>query len=184
MGMLTIRLALTFAVALLFGSFSTQAAEAPTTFPVSEFKFTRPATWEWVEVTSSMRKAQLKVPGKDDKSTGEVVFFYFGPGNGGGTQANVDRWFGQFAEPRDQTKAKTESVTIGKHKVTYASAEGTYNSGMPGGPKVALTNHALLGAIVESEQGSVFVRLTAPKELAASAAADFKKMVEGALTAK
>ena len=26
------------------------------------------------------------------------VFFYFGPGNGGGAQANLQRWVGQFAE--------------------------------------------------------------------------------------
>ena len=42
-----------------------RAAEAPGTFKVGEFTFTRPAGWEWVEATSSMRKAQLKVPGPD-----------------------------------------------------------------------------------------------------------------------
>jgi hypothetical protein len=39
----------------------------------------------------------------------------------------------------------------------------------------------LLGAIVEGGEGSVFIRLTAPKDLAKSATDDFKKMVEGAL---
>ena len=37
------------------------AADAPTTFKVSEFTFQRPAKWEWVETASPMRKAQLKV---------------------------------------------------------------------------------------------------------------------------
>jgi hypothetical protein len=52
------------------------AAEAPRTFPVGEFQFTRPEKWEWVEGTSAMRKAQLKVPGEAGQPTGEAVFFH------------------------------------------------------------------------------------------------------------
>ena len=74
------------------------AADAPATFKVGEFRFQRPEKWAWVESTSAMRKAQLTVPSTDGKSPAEVVFFHFGPANGGGTQANVDRWLGQFQE--------------------------------------------------------------------------------------
>ena len=42
-------------------NFQLIAAEAPKTFKVGEFTFTRPADWQWVDVTSSMRKAQLKM---------------------------------------------------------------------------------------------------------------------------
>ena len=158
-----------------------RAAEAPATFRVSEFTFTRPANWEWVESASAMRKAQLTVVDEKTKAKAEVVFYYFGPGNAGGTQANIDRWFGQFVEPREKINAKTEDVTVGKHKVTYVSAEGTYKSGMPGGPQTPMANYALLGAIIEASEGSVFVKMTGPKELTQSATADFKKMVESAL---
>ncbi|HSH93759.1 MAG TPA: hypothetical protein VK968_06410 [Roseimicrobium sp.] len=154
-------------------------AAAPESFKVSEFNFKRPASWEWVEVSSSMRAAQLKVPAAN--GAGEVVFFYFGPGGGGGTKANVDRWLGQFAEPRDVLKPKVDEVTVGGTKVTYVHAEGTYQSGMPGGAKTPLTNHALLGAIVEGGQGAVFIRMTAPKDLVKSSMADFKAMVESPL---
>jgi hypothetical protein len=61
------------------------------------------------------------------------------------------------------------------------SAEGTYKSGMPGGPQTPKPNYALLGAIIEASEGSVFVKMTGPKELARSATADFRKMVESAL---
>ena len=40
---------------------------------------------------------------------------------------------------------------------------------------------ALLGAIVEGEEGSVFVRLTGPATLAKGARADFEKMIESGL---
>src|SRR5438034_4382923 len=105
---------------------SIRAADAPATFKVSEFTFTRPANWEWVESASAMRKAELKVVDEKTKAKAEVVFYHFGQGGAGGTQANVDRWFGQFVEPHDKINAKTEDVTVGRHKVTYVSAEGTY----------------------------------------------------------
>jgi hypothetical protein len=155
------------------------AADAPATFPVSEFTFKRPVSWEWVAPTP-MRKAQLKVPGPD-KQNGEVVFFHFGEGNGGGTQANVDRWLGQFKEPKEQINAKVDEQTVGKRKVTYVQAEGTYLSGMPGAAKTAQPNSMLLGAILESEQGNVFIKFTGPASLVKSASAEFKQMVTGAL---
>jgi hypothetical protein len=160
---------------------STPLVAANETFKVSEFTFKRPASFEWVETTSKMRAAQLKVSSADKKQSGEVIFFYFGAGGGGGVKANVDRWFGQFEEPREKINAKTEEKTVGKTRVTYVSAEGTYKSGPPGGPFTPMKDHALLGAIVEGGEGSVFIRLTAPKDLAKSATDDFKKMVEGAL---
>lgn len=155
-------------------------ADAPKTFKVGEFTFTRPGSWEWVEVTSSMRKAQLKVSDADRKQSAEVIFFYFGESGGGGTQANVDRWLGQFQEPKDKINSKVEESTVGKRKVTYVQAEGTYMSGMPGGPKTAQPNSMLLGAILESDQGNVFVRLTGPLDLAKASKNEFRKMIESA----
>ena len=152
-------------------------AEGPATFKVGEFNFTRPAKWEWVETTSAMRKAQLKVTDDAGKASAEVVFFQF-PGGGGTVQANVDRWLGQFEEPKDKINAKTETVTIGKTKVTFVSAEGTYKSGMPGAAPTPMPDYALMGAILESADGNVFVRMTGPKALVKSAAADFHKLVE------
>jgi hypothetical protein len=156
-------------------------AEAPATFKVSEFTFKRPAAWEWVEVTSQMRKAQLKVVDPKIKGSGDVIFFHFGPGNGGGTKPNIERWYSQFQEPRDKINARSEETTIGKHKVTYVQAEGTYMSGMPGGPQTPMAGAALAGAIIEAEQGNIFIRMTGPKELVTASLADFKKMVESGL---
>ena len=168
-----------FATSLAISA-STFAVESPATFKVSECTFTRPASWETLETTSQMRKAQFKITDPNTKDTADVIFFYFGPGNGGGTKANVDRWLGQFKEPKDQVKASTEESIVSGHKVTYVRAEGTYMSGMPGGPTTPKPNYALAGAIIESAEGSVFVRLTGPRELVKSSFADFKKMIESA----
>jgi hypothetical protein len=158
------------------------AAEAPLTFKVSDFTFTRPVKWEWVPTSSSMRKAQLLVPSNSSKQDGaEVVFFHFGPSNGGGVKANVDRWFGQFQEPREKIGAKSDETKIGKHKVTFVRAEGTYMSGMPGGASTPKAGYALRGAIVESEAGDVFIKMTGPAPLVKSTEDDFRKMIESAL---
>lgn len=156
-------------------------AESPAQFKVSEFSFTRPEKWEWVSVNSPMRKAQLRVPDASGKEGAEVIFFYFGQQDGGSAQANIERWFSQFQEPRNALQTKVEESKKGEHKVTYVRAQGTYLSGMPGGPKTPKPNYMLLGAIVEGEQGNVFVRLTGPAELAKASEAGFRKMVESAL---
>lgn len=173
---------------LLIGVFAglvitTFSAEAPKSFNVGEFSFTAPAKWESVDVTSPMRKAQLKVPGKDGKNA-EVIFFHFGPGNAGGTKANVDRWLGQFEEGRDKINAKVDETKAGNRIVTYVQAEGTYKSGMPGGPTTPQPNTMLLGAILESpDEGNVFIRMTGPVELVKTARDDFKKMIDTAAKA-
>lgn|SRR5689334_11902880 len=154
------------------------AADAPATFKVSDFTFTRPGAWEWVESTSSMRKAQLKVAGADKTSSAEVVFFYFGAGGGGGTQANIDRWLGQFKEPKDQLKSKTEQITVAGRKASLVQAEGTYLSGMPGGPKTPQAGTMLLGAILESDEGNVFIRMTGPATLVKESQPLFRKMID------
>ena len=65
---------------LLGSALAALAADAPATFKVSEFTFKRPEKWQWVEVTSAMRKAQLNVVSADKKQTAEVIFFHFGQG--------------------------------------------------------------------------------------------------------
>ncbi len=168
---------------LLAALSSAVAADAPATFKVSEFTFTRPDSWSWVETTSAMRKAQLKVTGAD-KSTAEVVFFFFGAGGAGGTQANIDRWLSQFQEPREKLNSKTEQIKAGGRNATLVQAEGTYLSGMPGGAKTAQANAMLLGAILESDEGNVFVRMTGPAKLVKESQPQFRKLIETAKTAQ
>lgn len=159
---------------------SLSAADAPAEFAAGGLKFTRPASWTWVPSTSPMRKAELKVVDKEKKTEAEVVFFHFGAGQGGGTTANVERWYGQFGDGRDKINARSEDKTVNGMKITYVRAEGTYLSGPPMGQKTPMKDYALVGAIIEDAAGNVFIKLTGPKDLAKAAEADFQKMVEGA----
>ena len=167
-----------FSFALASSSF---AADAPASFKVGEFTFQRATRWSWIESTSPMRKAQLKVVSVDGKETSEAVFYHFGPGNGGGVTANVERWFGQFQESRDKLESKVEETKIADRRVTFVQAQGTYLSGMPGGPKNAQPGTMLKGAILESDEGSVFIKMTGPLAQMKSLESDFRALVQSAL---
>lgn len=155
------------------------AEDAPATFPVSNFTFTRPADWTWIPTTSTMRKAQLKVGGENGA---DVVFYFFGP-NSGDVKSNTDRWLKQFDGKAGAEKV--ESIEAGATKITLVSTEGTYHSGMPGGPTTPMNDYALLGAILESGEGNVFVKMTGPAEIVKAKRQQFIDFVSaGAKTAK
>ena len=152
----------------------------PVEFQVGGFSFDRPSSWSWIVPSSSMRKAQLEVPGVN-QSKAEVTFFHFGAGQGGGVKANVDRWFGQF----QNAKTAQNEVNLGGVRVVFVQAAGTFSSGMPGGPTTPLDNYALRGAILEDkEKGDVFVKMTGPSSLVESAWVAFEGMVNAAALSK
>ena len=162
---------------------ATLRADDPATFPVGGLTFKRPADWSWVELTNTaMRKAQLKAPGAKADESAEVAFYYFGPEGGGDVQANVQRWVNQFHGNENANKVETEE--IGGAKVTVVSAEGTYASGMPGGPVTEKANYALLGAIIEQKDGNVFVKMTGPATLVKDSRKKFLDLLATALPGK
>jgi hypothetical protein len=169
-----------FALATVLALIPTvNAADAPKDFKVSEFTFAVPSGWDWVANTSLMRKALLRFP-SGQTNQAEVIFFHFGPENGGGVQANIDRWIGMFQEPKDKLKAKTEEKTVNGRKIHYVQAQGTFMSGMPGRPKTPQPGTMLLGAIIESSEGAVFIRCTGPIETVKAGEKTLRAMVEGA----
>lgn len=171
-------------VVLVASAFSSQAQQAPTpdkapdSFSVGALTFKRPTEWAWIPVSSPMRKAQLSVAGSEAGKNADITFFHFGPSGGGDLDSNVQRWLRQFqAAPNSE---KVETKTIAGRKTTLVSTVGTFSSGMPGQPAAALENYALLGAIVEDAEGSVFVKMTGPKATVQGATAKFLEFLESA----
>jgi hypothetical protein len=156
------------------------AAEAPATFSIAGLTFMRPADWMWVPSPSAMRKATLSVHGAAGDA--DCAFFFFGPDQGGDVKSNVERWAGQFTGAEDKSLLATQE--FGPNKVTLVKAEGTFNSGMPGAPTTPLKDYALLGAIIETAQGKVFVKMTGPKPVIASCEKAFMTLVNSAAAGK
>ena len=163
-----------FLFSLIFISLS-HAAD-PVEFSVGDFVFARPPSWSWITPASPMRKAQLSVPGEEGSVPADVTFFHFGAGQGGSVQANVDRWFKQFSNGASDSR----TARVGQTAVTFVKAEGTFSSGMPGGPTTPLKDYALRGAILESAKGDVYVKMTGPKPVVETAEPEFEKMVRQA----
>jgi hypothetical protein len=155
-------------------------AADPIEFEVGEFLFERPDGFVWINSTSPMRKAELRIPNPSAKPGAppvEVTFFHFGPGQGGSPESNIARWLSQFQESPDALDAKTAEEIIGQTKVYLLSARGTFLSGMPGQPTTPQPDTEMRAAILTSNSGDVFVKMTGPSELVRSVANSFDKMI-------
>ena len=141
--------------------------------------WTSPATWK-SDAPRPMRAATyLIAPAKGDGDSGECGVFYFGEGQGGGVDANIERWVSQFEGAKAPVKKKEK---LGGFDVTTVEVDGTFASSMGGpmGPKTPKPNFKLLGAIVEGPKGNIFFKLTGPAKTVEASRAEFMKMLKSA----
>jgi hypothetical protein len=140
-------------------------------------KWTAPANWK-AEAERPMRLATYTIPpAPGDSDPGECGVYYFGQGQGGSVEANMNRWIGQV---QSKDPAKRDQRTVHGLKVTTVDVSGAY-SGM-GGPMAKTeaapkANYRLLGAIVEGPQGSVFFKFTGPAKTIAQNQPAFEKLI-------
>jgi hypothetical protein len=116
-----------------------------------------------------MRAATYRtLPAEGDADPGEIAVFYFGPGQGGSVDANVDRWFQQFDQVDGRPTrevAERDRTEINSIPVTLVRANGTYNAAAgPMAPRADMRpGYSLLGAIAEGPEGAVFFKFTGPE---------------------
>jgi hypothetical protein len=148
---------------------------------VAGLKWTGPAGWKSETNPSNMRAATYSVaPAAGDTAPSECVVYYFGPGQGGTVEANIDRWKGQFTTGGKPADAKVAKRTVHGLQVTTVDATGDY-SGM-GGPmaksKGWTPGYRLLGAIVEgSGNNNLFIKFTGPAKTIAANQQKFEALV-------
>ncbi len=94
-----------------------------------------PPGWVPQPPASSMRLAQFQVPAKSDQGDAEVIFFYFGQGQGGSVEANVARWQSQFTSPNGKpVKPTIQHLKVSGMPVTTMELTGAYTRGVGMGP--------------------------------------------------
>ncbi len=147
-------------------------------------RFSTPSEWVRVPAPSDMRAAQFRVPKAGaDTEDAEAVLFFFGEGKGGGTQDNLDRWYGQMTQP-DGKPSKDAGVVTAKTihglKVTSLDLPGTYKgmSGPGGPPAASKAGWRLLAAVVEGPGGPWFFRVVGPDATVRAAKPAFDAMLE------
>lgn len=117
-----------------------------------------------------------------DPEDAECAVYYFGTGQGGTVDANLQRWAHQFTSPDGQSPAqpaKMETRVIAGLKVATLTVSGTYlgAGGMSGQPDVKKPNFRMRAAIIEAPQGLVFFKLTGPLNTVAAAESDFNSLI-------
>src|SRR3989475_10910209 len=138
-----------------------------------ELHFKAPDGWVTEKASSSMRVAQYKLPkAEGDNDDASLVLYYFGATQGGTAQANIDRWISQMQQPdgsASKDKAKTETTTINRLKVTTVDVSGTYTAEMAPGSKTFHNddNYRLRAAVIETPKGNYFVKLARPSKTVA-----------------
>lgn len=142
-----------------------------------------PPAFKRVPPSNPMRKAAFVVPrAEGDSEDGEITVFYFGPGQGGSIDANVDRWVKQFdgIKPGDVRRADRDANGLRQHTVELDS--GTFSSGMPGGAQKPKAGFGLVGGIVETPSGPYFFKMTGPSKTVKQAKPDFYKLLDSIKT--
>lgn len=144
---------------------------------IAGISFTAPENWNETQPTSSMRAFQFAIPGAVPHDDAEMAVFYFGRGMGGGVQANIDRWKGQFTVLRQD---KTEERQVNGLEVVVVTLKGTYQP--TGGPMMAaqgppVEDFAVLGAIAAAPEGPVFFKMTGPEKTIDNAREDFNRLI-------
>lgn len=167
------------------------AAQAPTPAPPGSAQqeplhitWVDPPAFKRVPPSNPMRKASFVVPHVDgDTEDGELTVFYFGPGQGGSIDANVDRWVKQFGEvkPSDVKRADREANGLRQHTVELES--GTFSGGMGmGGASKPKEKFGLVGGIVETPSGAYFFKMTGPSKTIKKAKTDFYALLDSIKT--
>lgn len=133
-----------------------------------EFTFTPTEAWKKMKPTSRMVSAMYEHA--ETKTT--LKIYYFGPGQGGGVEANLQRWRGQF---EDEPKVKETLVKkdFDGNNVHLLQLDGTFLDGPPFGPKTPKKGSTMLGAILESDRGAVFLKTSGKAEVMTKLKEDF-----------
>lgn len=117
-----------------------------------------------------MRVAQYQLPpAEGDAEAASLVVYYFGPGQGGSVQANLDRWLSQMQQPNggsSKDKAKTETLSVNGMNVTLLDVTGTYAGGDMGasGSTQGKTDFRMRAGVLETPRGAYFVKLVGPEK--------------------
>jgi hypothetical protein len=147
---------------------------------IAGLQWTAPPGWK-NEGTAPMRAATYRIPpAPGDKDPAECVVYFFGQGQGGPVDANIERWKDQFHTANGKiADAKVAKHTIHGLPVTTIDTSGAY-SGM-GGPLASgppVPGYRLLGAIIENPGGNIFLKFTGPTKTVAQNQSRFEQFLQ------
>ena len=135
-----------------------------------------PKGWVAQQPSSSMRVAQYGLPGPAGEAT--LGIFFFGPGQGGSVEANIERWQGQFSQEDGQpAQGRRWTRQVEDIEITGLDISGTFSAGMGMGDSEPQAGYRMLGAIAVHRSGTVFFKVTGPAQTVEQWAASFDEFL-------
>ena len=159
---------------------SIPAGQASSTGSVAGVNWSVPAGWSKTP-DKPMRAATYQYI--TDEGVVECAVFYFGAGQGGDVEANIQRWISQVKQAdgsESQEMAKRSEVKSPCCSISTIEVAGTYMASS--GPMMQATSekpgYVLLGGIVPAPEGNVFFKLTGPAKMVEKVRSDFLAMLQ------
>lgn len=164
-----------FAIAALMGlslTFGLRADDKGTETEIDGLKSRAPSNWKSEDPTGQNRVYQFTIPKADgDKEDALLIVFFFGTGQGGGIEANIQRWKNMVkpAEGAKESDAyKTTEFKIGDVKATMFEANGTYMLKKrpfdPNEKAEPRPDYRMVAVILETKNGPYYIRMYGPKK--------------------
>jgi hypothetical protein len=140
-----------------------------------------PKGWE-AQGPRTMRVATYTIH-TNREGTAECAVYFFGTGQGGDVQANIDRWINQFQQADGSPSSGHASTSHAQQSgwaLTTVDVSGTYTGGMGpmSGNQEPQPGYRMLAAIIEGPEGPVFFKLTGPQAVVEASEADFTSLLQ------
>lgn len=160
------------------------ASEKPASATQQQVRFlglqtTLPSGWQRVDPSSSMRLVQFVVAGHERGQSAELVFYYFGAGQGGTPEANIVRWRSQFQDADGAPSVpEVTRFNVSDMPITRVKLQGSYARGVGAGPGgTGKPNQTLLVALLQTPRGQVTIQLHGDTPLIDTLEPEFDRML-------
>lgn len=165
---------------------SQPAAQPSSQGSQGELKLKTPDGWVSERPSSSMRVSQYQLPAAEgDPEAASLVVYYFGAGQGGSVDANLERWISQMQTTDgrpSKEKAKTETTTVNGLRVTLLDVAGAYSGGDMAGGAAAQSkpNFRMRAGVIETPKGAYFIKLVGPEKTVSRWDQAFQEFIKSA----
>lgn len=158
---------------------ATSRAGAAASLRVLGYEAPVPAAWQPQPPSSGMRLAQYRVPGAGGEA--EAIMYYFGKGQGGTVEANIERWTSQFTSADGKPASpRVERLIASGMAATTVELTGRYARGVGMGPQgEAKPDQTLLAAVFETPEGNLTLQLHGPSATVSANREAFDALVRG-----
>ena len=139
---------------------------------VGGFNFRVPADWKEQPPKSQFVLGEFSIPGEGGPARLTIS------SAGGGIEANIERWRGQFTREAGDPEPRETEILFGLQKGTLVELAGTYTDMFSGGKPNQVWR--MLGVAVPMGPTNVFVKMTGPAATVVQRRDEFVKFVESA----